>query len=97
MSTPTIREKLIDGLKHEGFEVIQHRTTKYTVLSLGGEPDLPCWFVGKSGALRRSSSGNVTASVDKPQVKARLLREWDERNGVAPKVKTVDPNEGRFK
>jgi hypothetical protein len=60
----------VDALIARGAELVQHRTTKYTVLTRSGVTFF--FFVGRAGALRVGRTIRLSRPVP-PTFKARLL------------------------
>lgn len=77
MAKQSIRDRLIQALAAKGWtHDSAHRTRKYHVMRPPADGDWPPgsrYFIGKSGALRYSSAGNVTAAVPHDMTKGRLL------------------------
>src|SRR4051812_3045229 len=85
----TIQERLIKALEARGWVLDSaHRSAKYTVMKptdkvpprktaegVFSHPADARYFVGKAGALRYSSKGNVTASASHAMARTLLLRE----------------------
>jgi hypothetical protein len=59
----TRQEKIVAWLKSLGYTEIAHRTNKYVALEKRYGEFSKTYFVGHSGALRRSLTGKVSDSV----------------------------------
>jgi hypothetical protein len=69
MKTLTIHDRIVDALIARGAELVQHRTTKYTVLTRSGAT---FFFVGRAGALRAGRTIRLSRPVPSA-FKAELL------------------------
>ena len=77
----TVQFRLQKALEAEGYVVdLAHPTRKYVVMKPGEttvltvtQPVTHRFFLGRSGALRYASNGNVTSSIPYNKTKARLL------------------------
>lgn len=65
-----IRERLKKALENRGFNVVEHRSTRFIAMTKDNET---FYFIGKSGALRRGR--NVTDSRPIENAKQKLLQE----------------------
>lgn len=76
----TIQMKLKAWLEAQGFVEVETRTTKYIAMRHSGKPMLT-YFLGKSGAFRRSLSGITVSYSTTPGKQFEEFCAKQEKNG----------------